>query len=267
MRADAPSFTAAGVAAARSVLDRPSTPTGDADADARLTASLADAWVRRHVPRRERPREFLGYIAVRTQFFDDSVLRAIDDGIRQMVILGAGYDGRALRFRTPGVRFFEVDHPATQRDKRERLATLDIPCDDVAFVTADFTEPGLDAALERVGHDAARPSLFTCEGVLRYLPEHAFRGLLATAATRAAPRSRLVASISTREPASHESAERKQRADELAAIGEPVLTVPDRATALAWLADAGWPDVTVDEVTRSAPGTRPGRLLVVARPR
>lgn len=266
MRPDAPSLTAAGVAAARAVLERPSTPTGDPDADDRLTASLATASAGDTARPRERPHEFLRYIAVRTRFFDDAVTRAIDDGIRQIVLLGAGYDGRALRFRTPGVRFFEVDHPATQRDKRARLDALGIDCHDVTFVAADFTEPRLGDELARGGHDDRSPSLFTCEGVLRYLPDHAFRGLLTAAAARAAPGSVFAASISTRERATSESAERQEREARLAAIGEPVLTVPDRATALSWLAEAGWPDVAVDEVARHAPGTRAGRLLVRARP-
>ncbi|HZR15612.1 MAG TPA: SAM-dependent methyltransferase [Acidimicrobiia bacterium] len=265
MRPDGPSLTAAGVAAARAVLERPSTPTGDREADDRLAASVAS---RRTDARRERrrrdTREFLSYIATRTKFFDDAVLRAIDTGIAQVVLLGAGYDGRALRFRTPGVRFFEVDHPATQRDKRARLDQLLIDSSDITFVAADFTEPGLGDALARAGHDADAPSLFTCEGVLRYLPEPAFRGLLATAANRAAGRSELAASISTRERGVPESAERLARERQLAAIGEAVLTVPDRQTALAWLREAGWPEITVDEVASFAPGTRPGRLLVVA---
>ena len=74
-------------------------------------------------------RATLGFIRARTVFFDDAVLDAIDRGVKQVVILGAGYDGRALRFRTPGVQFFEVDHPATQVDKLRRLAYLGVASD------------------------------------------------------------------------------------------------------------------------------------------
>ena len=63
-------------------------------------------------------------LAARTRFFDERVLEAISDGIGQVVILGAGYDDRALRFRSPGVRFFELDHPATQADKARRLRVI-----------------------------------------------------------------------------------------------------------------------------------------------
>jgi methyltransferase (TIGR00027 family) len=264
VRADGPSLTALGVAIARSLLERPSTPTGDPAAEERLTAALgagsADAG--------SRPRgEFFDYIAVRTPFFDDAVLQAIADGVRQVVILGAGYDARALRFRTPDVTFFEVDYPATQADKRERLATIGASTDGIVFVAADFTEPGLPIALAGSGHDRLERSLFVCEGVLRYLPEHWFRELLRAAADQSGAESELVASISTRAPDADAAARRARAEHErrLAASGEPVLTVPDREVALQWLAEAGWSLQHVDEVAELALGSRPGRLLVRAR--
>jgi methyltransferase (TIGR00027 family) len=217
---------------------------------------------------RESPRrgagDFAQSMAVRTRFFDKAVVDAINSGIDQVVILGAGYDGRALRFRSPHVRFFEVDHPATQADKRALLDQIGASTDGVTFVTADFTEPGLSDALERAGHSSGARSLFTCEGVLRYLPEQSFRDLLRVAAERAAPDSVLAVSIGTRESTPGETTEREQRLEH---IGEPVLTVPTRATALAWLAESGWSDASVHEIADDAPGTRPGRLLVHAERR
>lgn len=266
MRAGGPSLTALGVAIARSLLERPSTATGDPEAEERLTAALGAG----SVDAGSRPRgEFFDYIAVRTRFFDDAVLQAIADGVRQVVILGAGYDARALRFRTPGVAFFEVDYPATQADKRERLATIGASTDGIVFVAADFTEPGLPIALAGSGHDRLERSLFVCEGVLRYLPEHWFHELLRAAADQSAAESELVASISTRAPdADSPDAAGRARAEHerrLAASGEPVLTVPDREVALQWLAEAGWSLQHVDEVAELALGSRPGRLLVRAR--
>jgi methyltransferase (TIGR00027 family) len=230
-----------------------------------LTATLADGFTDA-ARRADDVDRFLAYVRVRTQFFDNVTLEAIAAGLTQVVILGAGYDGRALRFRAPGVRFFEVDHPATQRDKRERLAAVAAPTEHITFVAADFTEAGLEPALQAAGHDRSQPSLFVCEGVLRYLPEAWVRALLRTAADVAAPASSLAVSISTRERdatgAAWEAEDDQQR--RLAAIGEAVLTVPDRATALQWLRDAGWSELDVDEVASSAPGTRRGRLLVRA---
>lgn len=272
MRPDEPSLTALGVAAARASLERPATPTGDPAADQALAASLLAA---RAADPRHGDREgyvssgFPDWVTARTAFFDEAVLRAVDAGVAQVVILGAGYDGRALRFRSPGVRFVEVDHPATQADKRARLAQLGIDATDVAFVAADFTEPGLGEALQAGGHRAGEPTLFLLEGVLRYLPEHWFRALLALLAERSAEGSELAVSISTRPPGEDgdppdRELERRRR---LAELGEPVLTVPERAVALRWLAEAGWDPTSVVDVAEQRPGARPGRLLVSARPR
>src|SRR6201989_148429 len=61
------------------------------------------------------------YLAARTAFFDRTVTAALGRGVRQIVVGAAGYDGRAFRYAKPGVRWFEGDHPATQRDKLQRL--------------------------------------------------------------------------------------------------------------------------------------------------
>jgi methyltransferase (TIGR00027 family) len=204
----------------------------------------------------------------RTSFFDEAVLRAIADGRHQVLLLGAGYDMRAHRFRTPGVRFLEVDHPATQTDKRRRLELLGLDRDDIGFVAADFIEPGLDALLDAAGHRRDQATLFILEGVLRYLPEHAFRGLLATLAHRAAPGSELAVSIScqpTGEPADQAEA-RRTREHRLAESGEAVLTMPPREVALRWLEEAGWTADSVVDVADLVPDARPGRLLVRAHP-
>jgi methyltransferase (TIGR00027 family) len=281
MRVDGPSLTARGVASARLGLVRPAAPTGDPAADDRLAQGLAegiaealgerDAEVRR---RRRAGGDFLGFLAARTRFFDDAVLGAIAAGVDQIVILGAGYDGRALRFRTPGVQFFEVDHPATQADKRERLAAIAAGTEGITFVAADFTEPGLDDALTAGGYDRGRRALFTCEGVLRYLPEPWFRELLRVTCDVAAPTSELAVSISTRPPAADSGAategdddgEPSGRRRWLASIGEPVLTVPPTDVALAWLADSGWHADQVTDVADPGPDSagRRGRLLVHA---
>jgi len=105
--------------------------------------------------------------------------------------------------------------------------------------------------------------LFICEGVLRYLPEDAFRGLPRTAAERAAPASELAASISTRDAAPSEREQAREAA--LAASGEPVLTVPPAAVALEWVAAAGWTVVSVDDANAAESQPRRGRLLVHAR--
>jgi len=71
----------------------------------------------------------------------------------------AGYDGRGLRYAKPGVRWFEVDHPDTQRDKLQRLAQLAITTPDVTFVAADLVADDVAAALMGAGFEPDAPSL------------------------------------------------------------------------------------------------------------
>jgi methyltransferase (TIGR00027 family) len=264
VRPTEPSLTARGVALARSRLQRPAASTGDPEGDVALARSLADdAEQLRSLGERQAGRfgRTLAFIEARTIFFDDAVLRAIERGLTQIVILGAGYDGRALRFRTPGVRFFEVDHPATQADKRDRLARLHVVTNGISFIAADFTEPGLDERLAEAGQELHEPTQFLLEGVLRYLPELAIRDLLGTARRRAAPRSELAVSIATRLPSEDHGALATRLAAEqrLADAGEAVVTVPPRNVALGWLGDAGWAIHSVADLDH-----RPGRILVRA---
>src|SRR5947208_6217064 len=193
MREYEPSMTARGVALVRSYLDRPAWPTGDADAEQRLAVALAQGYDRRRG--RRSAGNFLEWITARTKFFDDAVVRARETDVHQIVLLGAGYDGRSLRFRTPGARFFEVDHPTTQADKRRRLSEIDASIDGIAFVPADFTQSHLADGLTDAGFDRTQRSFFMCEGVLRYLPEDAFRSVLRVSAQCAAPGSELAASV------------------------------------------------------------------------
>jgi methyltransferase (TIGR00027 family) len=123
---------------------------------------------------------------------------AIDDAVREVaspevVILGAGLDGRA--WRMPELRdvvVFEVDHPDSQRDKRARVGALTQAAREVRFVPVDFQNDALGDALREAGHDAARPTTWIWEGVVMYLTPREVEATLATIAQRSAPKSRLV---------------------------------------------------------------------------
>lgn len=128
----------------------------------------------------------------RTRFVDDEVLQAISRGSAQVVIVGAGYDGRSLRFRKPGVHFFEVDHPTTQIDKRRRLGAVGAALDHVTFVASDLVQDSIEAALATAGHNRQLSSLFICEGLFLYLPAEAVERLLLGPRATAAIGSRLV---------------------------------------------------------------------------
>jgi methyltransferase (TIGR00027 family) len=137
-------------------------------------------------------------IALRTVAIDSALRDAIAIGATQLVILGAGYDGRAWRLsELAGVKVFEVDHPATQRDKRAHLAELPPAIGTVSFVSIDFERESLDDVLERAGHDRASPTCWIWEGVVMYLTREAMRGTLAGIAGRSAPGSTLIVNYHT----------------------------------------------------------------------
>jgi methyltransferase (TIGR00027 family) len=109
------------------------------------------------------------YLRERTAFFDRIVVNTIGRGDAQVVIGAAGYDGRSLRYARPGTTWFELDHPGTQADKRERLGRLGIDAGHVRFIPADFTADPIAGPLIAAGLDRRRPALFLLEGVAVYL--------------------------------------------------------------------------------------------------
>jgi methyltransferase (TIGR00027 family) len=123
---------------------------------------------------------------------------AIDQAVReaaapQVVILGAGLDGRAWRMpELRDVSVFEVDHPDSQRDKRARVAALASVARDVRFVPVDFSRDDLERALAGAGHDATRPTTWIWEGVVMYLTPAEVEATLAIVARQSAPGSRLI---------------------------------------------------------------------------
>jgi methyltransferase (TIGR00027 family) len=137
-------------------------------------------------------------IALRTAAIDGAVRDAIAGGARQLVILGAGYDGRAWRIpELAGIRVFEVDHPATQGSKRARAETLPPPIGTVSFVSIDFERESLDKVLDRAGHDRRLPTCWIWEGVVMYLTRDAMRATLAGIAGRSARGSTLIVNYHT----------------------------------------------------------------------
>ena len=146
----------------------------------------------------EMARVMADLIALRTAAIDAAVRDAIAGGATQVVILGAGYDGRAWRMpELAGVRVFEVDRPATQGDKRARLSELPPAAGVVRFVPIDFERESLGAVLERAGHDRSSPTCWIWEGVVMYLTRDAMRATLADVAGRSAPGSTLIVNYHT----------------------------------------------------------------------
>lgn len=135
-------------------------------------------------------RDLMYHVASQTCFFDELVTRAARSGHRQIVVLAAGYDSRALRLADPELRFFEVDHPDTQADKRARLAHLGLAVG-VTFVAVDFERDDLAARLVEEGFDPRQPALFLFENVAEHLAERHLRATLQAVRRMAAPGSLL----------------------------------------------------------------------------
>lgn len=118
---------------------------------------------------------------VRTRFIDAALERAIAGGATQVVILGAGFDSHAYRYRDllKGVRVFEVDRPVTQTLKRRRVTdVLGGPPDNLTYVPIDFQHEDLRAVLSRHGHDPTQRTFFILEGVTMYVREESVRSTL-----------------------------------------------------------------------------------------
>jgi methyltransferase (TIGR00027 family) len=150
--------------------------------------SRRDRFAQGHVER-------LSYMMVpRTVAIDDAIRGAGAGGVLpQLVILGAGLDGRAWRMGAlAGATVFEVDHPDSQRTKRQRAVALEQVAGEVRFVPVDFGRDDLDAALAVAGHVSDRPTTWVWEGVVMYLEEADIEATLRVIARRSAPGSRLI---------------------------------------------------------------------------
>lgn len=213
MKRERPSQTAAMVAFLRALADAglASVPSFS-DPTARVMLprpwSLAlralEERMRAATPRR-RARVAVGVdlLALRTMVIDEALRSALARGVAQVVILGAGLDGRAFRIRELAeARVFEVDHPATQAYKRRRARALEPAAAEVRYVGVDFERDRLAPALAHAGHDARSPTFFIWEGVVLYLTDGAVATTLGAVSDRAAPGSGMILTYGT--PASRE---------------------------------------------------------------
>ena len=244
----------------RARLTRPHTPSGDPDAQRRLCRGMAPAGAGRLGPS----------IIARTRFVDERVLAAISAGTGQVVILGAGYDDRALRFRSPGVRFFELDHPATQADKARRLRSLratEPGSGGPTLAPADFRDDDVAGVLEASGHDAGQPTLFICEGLLVYLDQPTCVRLLGALRARAAIGSELAVSLATHREGLDSGRVAAVANSRRGHPRESWLTILPAAAHLELLGRAGWQVSDGVDAADLGTGAEPGRsLLVTARP-
>jgi methyltransferase (TIGR00027 family) len=114
--------------------------------------------------------------SMRQRYTEDELGKAIERGVGQYVILGAGLDSFAYRHPDLAgiLRVFEVDHPATQQWKRARLRELHLNLpSNLTFVPIDFEQQTLAEGLRAGGHQPELPTFFSWLGVTMYLTEEA----------------------------------------------------------------------------------------------
>jgi methyltransferase (TIGR00027 family) len=174
MREAKPSLTAQRVAmrrAAHQLLDDPRVFEDP------LAAAIAGESERPPAVEHPFSRSLRAFIAVRSRYAEDQLARAVQRGVRQYVVLGAGLDTFAYRnpLRSAGLHVFEVDHPATQEWKRARLgdAGIAVP-DDMTFAAVDFERQSLEDGLLQAGFEKHQPAFFSWLGVTPYLSRPAF---------------------------------------------------------------------------------------------
>jgi methyltransferase (TIGR00027 family) len=197
----------------------------------------------------------LAGLAARVAWMDAHIASAIDDGIDQVAIIGAGYDSRAWRMRGEDVRWFELDHPVSQAAKRGVA-----PRAGPVFVEADLLAVSAARRLHLAGLDPDRPAVFVLEGVTMYLPHRTVVDQLRGLAASSPPGSRLLADF-TPPPESGTASNRRQLWLQRAARGGSgerfrLTVTPDGATSL--VESTGW------TVTETTPMRDAARTLVPA---
>ncbi len=127
-------------------------------------------------------------------FVQQQVEAAIEQGARQVLVVGAGFDTLCLRLapQQPHVQFFEVDHPATSAAKAKGIALEGQPTN-MTQIAADLGERPLSKVLSEEGRwETSLASVLVAEGLFQYLTDEEVRGLLVEAAAGTSPGSRFV---------------------------------------------------------------------------
>jgi methyltransferase (TIGR00027 family) len=196
----------------------------------------------------DRIQAFQAWTAARSRFVEDFVVSAVEDGIAQYILLGAGLDSFAYRHPELAhrVTIFEVDHPLSQAWKQRRLDELQVSIPhNVVFAAVDFERQALGDGLIAAGVDFGRPVVVSWIGVMMYLARGAIDATLNTIAG-CSPGTRLVLSYDQPPDAIDEKG-RALLADvstTAAQLGEPFVSLLRRDEVERLLLEHGFNSVT-----------------------
>lgn len=216
-------------------------------------------------------------VLCRARFAEETLEKEVFGGIRQYIILGAGFDTFALRRPDLLVKIsvIEVDHAATQAVKLRRLAEMGfVPPTSLHFVSVDFSKENLPHALSHSVFDPALPAFFSCLGVTYYLEKRDLLNVLRGLSESAAPGS-VLAFDYLHADAFHPDAvtpQAQELQEKLRSLGEPMKTGLDPAVLDKELLEVGWRlrcDLSPTEIheryfRECAEELRPGRYLHLA---
>ena len=121
------------------------------------------------------------YMTARTRHFDDLFLKALEENIPQLVLLGAGYDTRAIRYKDQikDTRIFEVDAPTIQIQKKKIIDKKNIKTPrQLIQVSTNFNKESIEDLLPQAGYDPSQKTCFLWEGVTYYLTEEGIKRTL-----------------------------------------------------------------------------------------
>jgi methyltransferase (TIGR00027 family) len=182
------------------------------------------------------------FMAARSRFAEDCFAEAHARGVRQYVVMGAGLDTFAYRAPYADIRVFEIDHPATQGWKRERLAEAGIAvASSTVYAPVDFERETIVEGLTRAGFDFSEPAFFAWLGVTMYLTEGSILQTLDLVATRTVRGCEIVFDFSTPRSGNEQS----RFAERVARLGEPLKSAFEPQVLDAKVRALGFADVRV----------------------
>lgn len=197
-------------------------------------------------------RALRAHLVIRSRVAEEQLARAVAEGVRQYVVLGAGLDTFVCRNPHRGLRVFEVDFPATQAWKRQRLRDVGLAVSDSAvFVPCEFTAQSVVDALDHGGFDRRQPAFFSWLGVTMYLEPATTMRTIEALAPLAAGGGGLVFdySVPVESVGIVHRIGFKVLASRLARVGEPFVGFFDPAELVAAVERAGFP--RVDDLSSS----------------